>query len=149
MVWKISTNREQFTPVTKRSLLGSGGTSLNILCTGVNQNQSQTKAIFFVHTITRNNYPYIFKLREPYHSEYFGIKCKNTVEFVEYDPEIEIMQDIPEDEKVENIVFKRAGPILNDLMDEKYLFIFLKVYTVTGEKPVLRMLDYYLMRVLD
>lgn len=144
MIWKISTNKEQITPVTKRSMLSSGGTSIQLLCSGVS---NQTKAIFFVHSLTKNNYPRIFQRTEPYHFENDGVRCKNAVQFVEYENDIEVTGMQLENESTENVILKRASPLLNDLMDEQYLFVFLKLYGCTQGNPVLRIIDYFLMKV--
>ena len=45
---------------------------------------NSTKSIFFVHPVNRKKYPHIFKGCDPYHTNYFGIKCKNHVKFKEY-----------------------------------------------------------------
>jgi len=141
MIWKISLAKEQISQVLKRAYLTTQSPNVLVLGNGVNSNQ--TKSIFFVNTLDRVKYPEIFSQREKYTSSFFDINCKNELEFVNYNTNnnngiIEIEEkngktenDVKENNdkdssKVEEVL-KGANQLFLDLLDEKYILVFLKV----------------------
>ena len=137
MIWKISLAKEQISQVLKRGYLTSSP-NVSVLANGVNSNQ--TKSIFFVHTLDRKRYPRIFNLREKYVSSFFDINCKNMLEFVNYNnspieiedrnDKIEVEAPEKDSSKVEELL-RTANQLFLDLLDEKYLLVFLKVSIVS------------------
>ncbi len=137
MIWKISLSKEQINQVLKRSFLTNPPTPPNVLVLANGVNSNQTKSILFVHTLDRNRYPEVFSQREKYASSFFGVACKNEVEFVRYqNSKIEIemplresngdMNQETDSSKIEEVL-KNAHQLFLDLLDEKYLIVFLKV----------------------
>jgi len=141
MIWKISIAKEQISQVLKRAYFEKNQSpNVLVLANGVNSNQ--TKSIFFVQTLDRVKYPRIFNLREKYVSSFFDINCKNELEFVSYNnynnDKIEIEEKNGKTEtdgkenndkdssKVEEVL-KEANQLFLDLLEEKYILVFLKV----------------------
>jgi len=149
MIWKISIAKEQINQVLKRSYFVTTSPNVLVLANGVNSNQ--TKSIFFVHTLDRKRYPVIFKNIGEYSSIFFDINCKNVLDFVTYNEspnglypiedksdamEIEVAKETngnvngngveKDSSKVEEIL-RTADQLFLDVVDEKYIIIFLKV----------------------
>jgi len=130
MIWKITIAKEQMSQVLKKNFLNSTGPNLTVLGNGVNSNQ--TKSIFFVHTLNKTKYPAIFQPKEKYASSFNDVVCKNALEFAQYPVEMEIepkTQNSDSDKdstKVENLLDGASQTYL-DLLDEKYLIVFMKV----------------------
>lgn len=149
MIWKISIAKEQINQILKRSYFVTTSPNVLVLANGVNSNQ--TKSIFFVHTLDRKRYPVIFKNIGEYSSIFFDINCKNVLDFVTYNEspnglypiedksdamEIEVAKETngnvngngveKDSSKVEEIL-RTADQLFLDVVDEKYIIIFLKV----------------------
>ena len=136
MMWKIGLAKEQIAQVLKRNYLTSPSPNVLVLANGVNSNQ--TKSIFIIHTLDRAKYPVIFKENESHLSTYFEISCKNVLDFVCYNEQIQIEQKLErldfepkesnekEATKIDEIP-KDANQLFLDLIDEKYIIVFLKV----------------------
>jgi hypothetical protein len=52
--------------------------------------------VFFIHSVNPN-YRHIFDKYEPYHTDFFDIKCKNEVIFCSYEQEKEITPTFSEE----------------------------------------------------
>jgi len=149
MIWKISIAKEQINQVLKRSYFVTTSPNVLVLANGVNSNQ--TKSIFFVHTLDRKKYPVLFKKIGEYNSIFFDITCKNVLDFVTYNEspnglyqiedksdamEIEVAKETngnvngngaeKDSSKVEEVL-RTADQLFLDVVDEKYIIIFLKV----------------------
>jgi len=167
MIWKISIAKEQINQVLKRSYFVATSPNVLVLSNGVNSNQ--TKSIFFVHTLDKKRYPTIFKYIGSYNSTFFDITCKNELDFVTYNQspnglyqiedksdqmEIEVAKDTnghvngngteKDSSKVEEVL-KGANQMFLDMVDEKYVIVFLKVYSYKNGEPSIELKDYFLI----